>query len=109
MKGLPALLSVVLLGRLSVALADPMPERSETSIVLHPAPEPIPALKYRLVPEVRTLAPGNAAVFYHRAVQLVIETRIRLAPRSATRRGRRPAGRIAVWRLDERADRRDTP
>ena len=98
MKVLPALLLAgVVLGRLSVALADPMPERSETSIVLHPALEPIPALKYRLVPEVRTLAPGNAAVFYHRAVQLVIETRIRLAPRAHDASGRRPGGRISAW------------
>jgi hypothetical protein len=40
------------------------------SIVLRPSAEPSPALKYRLLPERRSLVPGNAAVFYHRAIEL---------------------------------------
>ncbi|MHC5544369.1 hypothetical protein ACYOEI_39575, partial [Singulisphaera rosea] len=52
---------------------------------------PVPALKYRLIPERRDLIPGNAAVFYHRALQMVIETRYRLllqaqAEKSPTRK-----------------------
>ena len=35
----------------------------------------MPALKYRLVPERRALVPGNAATFYHRGIQLVIQRR----------------------------------
>src|SRR5213593_2791887 len=36
-------------------------------LTVHPAAEPTPALKYRLLPEVRELTPGNAAVLYYRA------------------------------------------
>ena len=48
-------------------------ESSQTSIpiVLHPAREPSPALKYRLLPERHSLVPGNAAVFYHRAIEML--------------------------------------
>lgn len=44
-----------------------------TRIVLHPAAEPTPALKYRLVPGRAELVPGNAAIFYHRAIQMMLE------------------------------------
>src|SRR5258708_6081550 len=37
------------------------------AIVLHPAPIPVPALKYPLLPEIRDLKPGNAALLYQRA------------------------------------------
>jgi hypothetical protein len=36
-------------------------------LTLHPAAAPTPALKYRLVPELRDLTPGNALVLYYRA------------------------------------------
>jgi hypothetical protein len=36
-------------------------------IKLQPAAAPIPALKYRLMPELRELKPGNAVVLYYRA------------------------------------------
>ena len=42
-------------------------------VTLRPAAEPVPALKYRLVPEHFKLVPGNAAIFYHRAVLIVEE------------------------------------
>lgn len=35
-------------------------------LTLHPAPEPRPALKYRLLPEAIDLKPGNAAVMYNK-------------------------------------------
>ncbi len=38
-----------------------------TSIVVDPAPEPVPSLKYRLYPMATELAPGNAAPIYLRA------------------------------------------
>ncbi len=44
-------------------------------IELRPAAEPIPALKYRLLPERGSLVPGNAAVFYHRAIEMLDEAR----------------------------------
>lgn len=44
-----------------------------TRIVLHPAAEPTPALKYRLLPGRAELVPGNAAIFYHRAIQMMVE------------------------------------
>jgi hypothetical protein len=52
------------------ALIDPLP----TVITLRPAAEPVPALKYRLVPEQIKLVPGNAAIFYHRGVTIMEET-----------------------------------
>ncbi len=51
------------------APAQPSPTKA-TEIVLRPAAEPNPALKYRLVPPRRALEPGNAAIFYHRALLL---------------------------------------
>ena len=110
MKGLPALLlAVVVFGRLSVALADPMPERSETSIVLHPA-----GTDSR--PEIPPGSRGKDAGARQR--------RGFLSPRRSARhrnphpvgsQGARPVGgtgRTAGFpygALDERADRRDTP
>ena len=44
-------------------------------IVLRPAAGPIPALKYRFLPERGSLVPGNAALFYHRAIELLDEAR----------------------------------
>ena len=44
-----------------------------TQIVLRPAKAPVPALKYQLLPERRTLVPGNAAIFYHRAVEVMLD------------------------------------
>src|SRR5262245_40226644 len=38
-----------------------------TKLILSPAPAPIPALKYHLVPDLRELKRGNAAVLYQRA------------------------------------------
>lgn len=40
-------------------------------LVLHPAAEPRPALKYRLLPGLLDLKPGNAAVMYNKAAILV--------------------------------------
>ena len=42
--------------------------------MLRPAAEPVPALKYRLLPERNTQIPGNAAIFYHRAVLKLEDT-----------------------------------
>lgn len=36
-------------------------------LIIYPAAEPVPALRYRLLPEVRDLSPGNAATLYYRA------------------------------------------
>ena len=40
---------------------------------------PVPALKYRLLPERREQVAGNAAIFYHRAIEMVQDRRYRLA------------------------------
>jgi hypothetical protein len=42
-------------------------------IVLRPARAPVPALKYLLLPERRALVQGNAAIFYHRAVEIMLD------------------------------------
>ncbi|SIO66913.1 hypothetical protein SAMN05444166_8270 [Singulisphaera sp. GP187] len=57
------------------APAQSPPAPQPTVITLRPAAAPRPALKYRLVPERRTLVPGNAAIFYHRAIQMLLELR----------------------------------
>ena len=56
-----------------------------TQIVLRPAAAPVPALKYQLLPEHRTLVPGNAAIFYHRAVELMLDRTHRPARQEANR------------------------
>lgn len=55
------------------------PEVRPIAITLRPAAEPVPALKFRLVPERRALQPGNAAVYYHRALLLLQTKRVSLA------------------------------
>ena len=46
-----------------------------TEITIRPARAPVPALKYRLLPEARDQVPGNAAVFYHRAIEMILDSR----------------------------------
>lgn len=38
-----------------------------TRLTVNAAPAPVPALRYRLLPELRDLTPGNAVVLYYRA------------------------------------------
>ena len=62
-------------------LATPPPVQNRfapITITLRPAAEPTPSLKYRLIPERRTLIAGNAVVFYHRANQFLYEKRNQL-------------------------------
>lgn len=56
----------------------PTPSAAPTTIALRPAAAPVPALKYRLVPERRSQTPGNAAVFYHRAILMATLAKIPL-------------------------------
>jgi hypothetical protein len=68
------------------------------TLTLHPADEPIPALRYRLAPERRDLVPGNAVIFYHRAIQLVAEANRRQQPQPARPEpGSGPAELLAEW------------
>ncbi len=62
----------------SAALAQQPPDPQPTLIILRPAAEPVPAMKYRLVPERSTLVPGNAAVFYHRGILMLVQNRPKL-------------------------------
>ncbi|WP_406697407.1 hypothetical protein V5E97_00975 [Singulisphaera sp. Ch08] len=57
------------------APAQSPPAPQPTVFTLRPAAAPRPALKYRLVPERHTLVPGNAAIFYHRALQMMLTIR----------------------------------
>ncbi len=43
---------------------------------IRPAAAPVPALKYRLLPERRDLIAGNAAIFYHRAIEGLLQRRL---------------------------------
>jgi hypothetical protein len=50
------------------AAGSPIPPKATVvKLTLHPAAAPVPALKYQLLPEVRDLKPGNAALLYQRA------------------------------------------
>ncbi|QDV38405.1 hypothetical protein [Tautonia plasticadhaerens] len=106
----------------SVVIPGPIRAQSDppepTVIVLHPAGEPTPALKYTLLPEPRELLPGNAAIFYHRALHLLLETQM-AQERQARSEGRdqperteaniidwidRPLGEIPVDEAREQLD-----
>jgi hypothetical protein len=73
MKRTMALLLLVTTLWPSGASAQPPPGPQTTVMTLRPAAEPVPALKYRLVPEHIKLMPGNAAIFYHRGITLMKE------------------------------------
>jgi len=48
-----------------------------TRLTIHPAAEPSPALRYRLLPSLIDMRPGNAAVFYNKACLMYSEARDR--------------------------------
>ncbi len=56
-----------------------------TQIVLRPAAAPTPAMKYQILPGQRTLVPGNAAIFYHRAVEASLETYAQMREQRASK------------------------
>jgi hypothetical protein len=70
----PAAVALALGVWATAATAQP-PAPPPTEITLRPAGEPVPALKYRLLPDRRALVPGNAAVFYHRALEFSADIR----------------------------------
>lgn len=59
--------------------AQPIPAQRPTVLVLHPQAAPVPALKYPLLPDITDMHPGNAALYYHRAMLL----RCLLRPKAA--------------------------
>ncbi len=61
---------VLALGATSALAEEPL-----TKLTIRPARAPVPALKYRLTPSPREQISGNAAVFHHRALLMVNETR----------------------------------
>ncbi len=88
------------------AQGPPPAEAKAIPITLRPAAAAVPALRYRLLPERRDLVAGNAATFYHRAIQLLMEQRLQAAsePRPAapppdTPRAPSAEERMAAWGL----------
>ena len=79
------ILPVFLLAMIAASPAFGQAPAKPTVIVLRPAAEPVPALKYRLEPERRSLSPGNAAIYYHRALTMLVETRPRPLANGKTR------------------------
>jgi hypothetical protein len=63
---IPIQLLIIALLPAVVTTADPdtAPATQPTRLMLHPAPLPRPVLKYRLMPDVIDLTPGNAATMY---------------------------------------------
>ena len=78
MKRMLALLALLAPWGPTAAPAQSPKEPAPIALAIRPAGPPRPALKYRLVPERLTLVPGNAAIFYHRAVQMASWRRNRL-------------------------------
>ncbi len=92
-----------------------------TRLKLQPAPEPVPALKYRLLPGVLEMEPGNAATLYNWAVAKItggqngntkellelLEMPIEDLTIARVRAARAPHGRGPLFRLLERAGRRE--
>jgi hypothetical protein len=64
---LSAVLGPAVFGQVAAATAgNPSEEEKKTvQIVLYPAPEPRPALKYQLLPPFLERRPGNAAVWWN--------------------------------------------
>src|SRR5271170_127306 len=69
-----ALTAFVFLETAGTARAEDEPP-AVVPIVLRPSSAPVPALKYRILPERSTLVHGNAAIFYHRAVEVILDKR----------------------------------
>ncbi|MBI1917026.1 MAG: hypothetical protein HYS12_20140 [Planctomycetes bacterium] len=59
--------SVLLLAASPSLAQEEGPAVAPVRLTLRPAGEPTPALKYHLLPELRELKPGNAALLYYRA------------------------------------------
>ena len=64
MRRMP-LVFLTLLAAAATVLAQPGPH--VVKMTLHPVGPSTPAMKYALLPEVRDLRPGNAAIFYYRS------------------------------------------
>jgi len=63
---LSAVLGPAVFGQAAAAAGNPSEEEKKTvQIVLYPAPEPRPALKYQLLPPFLERRPGNAAVWWN--------------------------------------------
>jgi hypothetical protein len=73
----PLLTTAVSLPLAAVRAQDESENRPPPVIMIRPASSPVPALVHRLLPERRELVPGNAAIFYHRAIERLIEVRLR--------------------------------
>ncbi len=87
-RWLPLLLILAIVPRVESAEAPPPVE-----VVIHPAEGPEPSLKYRLIPDDDSLKPGNAALFYHRGIELMDEARRGIEP------GKSDEGLVADWLL----------
>lgn len=59
----------------SKSVADEPPDGNiqVRKLTVHPAPEPVPALKYQLLPDLLEREPGNAAVLYNRVLIQLVE------------------------------------
>jgi hypothetical protein len=70
----------------AAAPAQPKPEPPKpTVITLRPAAAPVPALSVQLLPDRKELQPGNAAIEYHRAMQMLVSRRLsETRPRAET-------------------------
>lgn len=66
---LASVLSVELAESAALAADKPTARKPEVrKLTIHPAPEPIPALRYQLLPDLLERTPGNAAVLYNRVL-----------------------------------------
>jgi hypothetical protein len=98
MRPPPICLAAALAGAVGLCLAtaparpDEIDELHATLIAVRPAAAPVPALSVQLLPDRHELEPGNAAIFYHRAIEMVLprEERWQAQPRPPLAAGQRP-------------------
>jgi hypothetical protein len=84
-----ALLLIVFAVRAAAAQSEPS---LVTPLALYPAKEPVPALKYHLLPDLAERTPGNAALLYYRS----------FSPEWLSHRREPKAKQLAAWENDRR-------
>lgn len=82
------------------ASAQPAPPPPRV-LAVHPAREPVPALRYSLLPRSSELIPGNAAIFYHRAIEFLLSDtyrrQIRALKMKQASEGGAPEAQVMDW------------
>jgi len=82
------------------AVAQDEDQPRTVELVVDPAPEPVPALRYSLMPGFLELKPGNAAVLYDKAALQIKEQSLQQAVQKAEKFLDVPSGKLDVDKLE---------